>query len=60
MLAKDIVRTQAIEVQLISLRARLDQAQNFELNISMHVEGVLLLAQINALQGELDRMAKEE
>ena len=44
-----------LEVELISLTARLEKAQKFSMNTAMHIEGMLLEAQIEALTDELKK-----
>lgn len=48
-----------LEVQILSLKARKEKAQDFELNINMKVEVELLDAQIDALEKEYYRIQEE-
>jgi len=51
-----MTRKDAVEVELISLRARLEAARGYVLNTSMQVECNVLRRQIEALEREVVRI----
>lgn len=51
-------RVQMIEVQLISLKARKDKAEQYIQKNNFHMEWILLASQIEALENELEKVKK--
>ncbi|ABL96766.1 hypothetical protein BcepF1.035 [Burkholderia phage BcepF1] len=54
--SKEVAYVAALRAQLVSLRARLNCANEFTLNRDLHVERVMLARQIDALSDEADRI----